>query len=104
MRFAIVRRTKFVSFSAVITFVTSSAMPTTAPADIGIAAAYPGDKNIANDPAVIFADDFESYTSADEIKNKWNVGGANYKRIATEAANVFSGAKAIEMALPATTT
>ena len=41
MRFAVIRRTKFVSFSAVITFLTSSATPTTAPADIGIAAALP---------------------------------------------------------------
>ena len=53
-------------------------MPTTAPADIGIAAAYPGDKNIASDPAVIFADDFESYTSPDQAIAKWGEAAATY--------------------------
>src|SRR5437773_6577221 len=105
VRFAVIRRTKFVSFSAVITFLTSSATPTTAPADIGIAAAYPGDKNIASDPAVIFADDFESYTTPADAKAKWGNGGwvANM-RIATESANVYSGSKAIEFSLPISTT
>ena len=92
------------SFSAVITFLTSSATPTTAPAQIGIAAAYPGDKNIASNAAVIFADDFESYTTPDEAKTKWGNGnGTQRMRIATETANVFSGGKSIEMALPIST-
>src|SRR5438552_10425198 len=83
VRFAVIRRTKFVSFSAVITFLTSSATPKTAPADIGIAAAYPGDKNIASDPAVIFADDFESYTAPADAVAKWGRGGPlKYMRIA----------------------
>ena len=56
------RRTGFVSFSAGIIFLAASATATLA--DIGIAARYPGDKNIASDPAVILADDFEGYTSA----------------------------------------
>jgi hypothetical protein len=44
-------------------------IPTAAPIDgSGIASRYPGDKNIANDPAVIFADDFESYTTVDQIR------------------------------------
>src|SRR6266700_8399443 len=60
------RRTGFVSFSAQLTFLTT---PTTAPADSGIAARYPGDKNIASDPAVIFADDFESYHRANSQAN-----------------------------------
>jgi len=80
-------------------------MPTTAPADIGIAAAYPGDKNIASDPAVIFADDFESYTLPDHAKTKWGNGaGFQRMRIATEADHVFSGSKSLEMALPISTT
>jgi hypothetical protein len=93
-----------VSFSAVITFLTSSATPTTAPADIGIAARYPGDKNIASDPAVLFADDFESYTTPDQAKTRWGNGsGTQRMRIvtaATEPQHVFSGAKAIEFKLP----
>src|SRR5205823_8598420 len=93
------------SFSAVITFLTSSATPTTAPADIGIAAAYPGDKNIASDPAVIFADDFESYATPADAKLRWGNGGwiANM-RIATEANHVYSGSKAIEFSLPISAT
>src|SRR4030095_15399805 len=44
-------------------------MSTAIPIDgSGIASRYPGDKNIASNPAVIFADDFESYTSVDQIK------------------------------------
>jgi hypothetical protein len=67
----------------------------------GIASRYPGDKNIASDPAVIFADDFESYTSVDQIKTKWGNGsGWTRMRIATESANVFSGHKSVEFTLP----
>jgi hypothetical protein len=105
VRFAKLRRIWFVSFSAVITLLTSSATPTTAPADIGIAAAYPGDKNIASDPAVIFADDFESYTAVDQVKTEWGNGsGLERMRIATESANVYSGSKAIEFSLPISAT
>src|SRR5438552_14802613 len=84
VRFAVIRRTKFVSFSAVITFLTSSATPTTAPADIGIAARYPGDKNIASDPEVILADDFEPYTSTSELSGKRKVEWVRYMKIATD--------------------
>jgi len=69
--------------------------------DSGIAARYPGDKNIASDPAVIFADDFESYTSPSDISNKWdNVYHLQNIRIATEAGNFFAGSKALEFSLP----
>ena len=71
----------------------------------GIASRYPGDKNIASDPAVIFADDFESYTSVDQIKTRWGNGsGLTRMRIATEPANVLSGDKSVEFALPVSTT
>jgi hypothetical protein len=73
-------------------------------ADNGIAARYPGDKNIASDPAVIFADDFESYTSPSEIRNKWdNVYQLQNIRIASEAGNFFAGSKALEFSLPINT-
>ena len=93
------------SFLAVITFLTPSATPTTAAADNGIAARYPGDKNIASDPAVIFADDFESYTSPSQLTNKWD-GAYQLQniRIATEAGNFFAGSKALEVSLPISTT
>ena len=74
-------------------------------AESGIAAQYPGDKNIGNDPAVIFADDFESYTSPNELRNKWdNVFQLQNIRIATEAGNFFAGSKALEFSLPITAT
>jgi hypothetical protein len=80
-------------------------MPTATLIDgTGIASRHPGDKNIASDPAVIFADDFESYTSPSQLTNKWD---AAYHlpniRIATETNNVFSGNKSLEFSLPIST-
>ncbi len=77
-------------------------VPTATPIDgSGIASRYPGGKNIASDPAVIFADDFESYTSPSQLTNNWD---AAYQlpniRIATETNNVFSGNKSLEFSLP----
>ena len=89
------------SFSALITFLVSSATPTTAPADTGIASRYPGDKNIASDPAVIFADDFESYTSPSQLTSKWDDAyHLQNTRIAIETGNFFAGSKALEFSLP----
>ena len=96
------RRTRFVSFSAAIAFLTAGVTATLA--DIGIAARYPGDKNIASDPAVIFADDFESYTSPSQLTTKWD--GAYQLpniRIAAEAGNFFAGSKSLEFSLPIST-
>ncbi len=89
---------RLVSFSAAIAFLAASATATLA--DVGIAARYPDDKNIASDPAVIFADDFESYTSPSQLTTKWN-GAYQLQniRIATEAGNVFSGSKSLEFSL-----
>jgi hypothetical protein len=71
----------------------------------GIASRYSGDTNIASDPAVIFADDFESYTSPSQLTTRWDGAGplANL-RIATEPGNFFSGGKALEMKLPISAT
>src|SRR5438270_11582330 len=112
VRVAVIRRTGFVSFLAVLTFL-SPALPqtpspnpcaTATPAGSGIAALYPGDKNIASDPAVIFADDFESYTSPSQLTTKWD---SAYHlpdiRIAAEPGNVFSGGKSLEFSLPIST-
>jgi hypothetical protein len=81
--------------SALVTFLTQT------PALAQIAARYPGDKNIASDPAVIFADDFESYTNASQLATRWSkVAHVEHMRIATEPGNRFAGAKAVEMSLP----
>jgi len=67
----------------------------------GIAAKYPGDVGIAGDSAVIFADDFESYTQAADIIKRWdNMYQNQYVSIATAAANVYAGKQALEFTLP----
>src|SRR5882762_1806267 len=64
-----------VLFSAVVAFLTQT------PALGQIAARYPRDKNIASDPAVIFADDFESYTNASQLATRWSkVGHVEHMR------------------------
>src|SRR5439155_13695112 len=96
VRFTLLRRAGFVSFSAIITFLTPSA-----PADTGIAARYPGDKNIGSDPAVILAEDFESYTLPSQLTGKWSeLKGVTNMRIATESGDFYSGGKGIELTLP----
>ncbi len=69
----------------------------------GIASRYPSDAGIATDPAVIFADDFESYSGVAGLTNKWNEAyhTANI-RIATERGNVFAGGKSLEFTVPQT--
>jgi hypothetical protein len=95
VRFGTIRRAGFVSFSAIIILTAN------APADIGIAARYPGDKNIGSDPAVILAEDFESYTLPSQLAGKWSeLKGVQYMRIATETSNFYSGSKGIEQTLP----
>jgi hypothetical protein len=67
----------------------------------GIASKYPGDVNIKSDPAVLFADDFESYTSSSQLWNNWsNLYQQQDVNITTTAANVFAGSKALEMKVP----
>ncbi len=69
----------------------------------GIAAAYLDDANIGADPDVLFADDFESYSSKSELWSNWsNFFQQHLTRIATEADNVFSGDQSLEFKLPQT--
>jgi hypothetical protein len=68
---------------------------------IGIAAKYKGDNGIIGDPAVVFADDFESYASAANLSNKWdNVFQNGHVLIVTAAANAYRGAKALQFDVP----
>ncbi|MCX4245015.1 hypothetical protein [Paraliomyxa miuraensis] len=69
--------------------------------DQGIAAGYPGDAGIDQDPAVIFADDFEGYTIADDLWDRWdNVYQLDQIRFATEPDLVFAGNQALEFTVP----
>jgi hypothetical protein len=68
----------------------------------GIAAKYPGDSNIKSDPNVIFADDFESYSSEWQLWGKWdNIYHQQDVQITTDPANVFSGQRSLQMRVPA---
>ena len=56
----------------------------------GLASRYPDDVGIASDSAVIFADDFESYTSGSGLASRWsNVFQMANIRISTETGNFF---------------
>jgi hypothetical protein len=69
--------------------------------DHGIAAMHPGDVGIAADPAVIYADDFESYGQGADLNKNWSAVYQNqYVTIATDTANVYAGNKALEFTLP----
>lgn len=97
------------SYSGIASATTSAASQSTGGAppalpsgNNGIAALHPNDANIASDPNVLFADDFESYTSASQLTSKWNsYYQSGNTRIATETGNVYAGNRALEFTLPA---
>lgn len=67
----------------------------------GIAAKYPGDIGIENDPDVLFADDFEGHSQPSDLEKKWDaVYQMNQIRIATEPENIYFGKKALEFKVP----
>ena len=69
--------------------------------DTGIAANYPNDVGITGDSAVIFADDFESYSKASDLDTNWDfVFQYNQIRFTTESANVYAGKQALEFTVP----
>ncbi len=84
-------------------------MPAELPEGDGIAAEYPGDLGIEEDPAVVFADGFETvkgdmFTAGDrdgqasEWNNEWDRAW-HTMRIAQDPANVHSGRHAVEITL-----
>ena len=71
----------------------------------GIAARYPGDAGIGQDPAVVFADDFEDASSPADLRKKWSaVFGDQSMRLSEDAANIHGGKKALEFVMPRQTT
>lgn len=73
----------------------------------GIAAAYPGDRGIEEDPAVVFADGFETVegdrlttghrkAQPSEWNNRWD-SSWHTVRITKDPENVHSGSKAVEI-------
>ncbi|MBE7464212.1 MAG: PKD domain-containing protein [Planctomycetes bacterium] len=70
----------------------------------GIAAQFPGDANIQSHANVVFADDFESYTSATQLTSKWNESYHQANTgIEAQAAHVFAGQKALRFSVPVQT-
>ncbi|MBD3393830.1 MAG: hypothetical protein GF410_17600 [Chitinivibrionales bacterium] len=68
----------------------------------GIAAEYLHDSSIASDSAVIFADDFESYSSASELSTRWNGGVYHHIDLAASRSNVFAGDQSLQFRNPKT--
>ena len=65
-----------------------------------IAERYPGDNGIETDPAVILADNFESYTDPSQLTAmRWSGVTLHDTRIATEPGNVFAGSRSLEFTL-----
>ena len=82
-----------------LSVIVSAAVPAL-PQGNGLAAQYPNDAGIGSNPAVIFADDFESYSSVSSLTTKWSsVPQSANTSITTTAGNVFAGAKALEFTL-----
>lgn len=73
------------------------------PSGEGIAASYPGDVGIGSDPRVLFADDFESYTDASQLSQRYDAV-YNDVSLATAPADVYAGKQALEFTLPAQNT
>jgi hypothetical protein len=80
----------------------SSAGAAGAPANgDGIASKYPGDQGIDKDPAVIFADDFESYTKPMDLLKKWdNFYQQSGTAFSTSGDSVFAGKQSLEFTVP----
>jgi hypothetical protein len=89
------------SLLAACTLVTQASAQLLPEGGAGIASRYPSDVGIASDPSVVFSDDFESYSTASALTNRWTrTFQAPNIRIATEPGNFYSGTKAIEFTVP----
>lgn len=80
-----------------------AAPPTLPSGDIGIASRYPNDANIRADPAVLFFEDFEGYTTVSQLTGSGN--WSNYyqgSNLSLDTSTRFGGAKALRMRMPST--
>jgi hypothetical protein len=88
---------------AVIAFTSpcfAQALPPLPEGSTGIAAQYPGDEGIGQDSGVIFADDFEAYTSASQLNETWNAGVYHHVTLTAKSMNVFSGKQSLQFYNP----
>src|SRR6267142_4721572 len=87
---------------ALFSMVAYSAAPPLPEGNNGIAASYPNDIGISANAAVLFADGFESYTSASQLTSSGNYN--NYyqqQNIAFDTSTFLGGVKALRMRMPA---
>lgn len=93
---------KLMFFSLILGAATSAfaqPLPKLPEGNTGIAAQYPRDKGIKNHRAVLFADDFEKYSSVSDLQNNWDAfSNREYLDIQTGVA--FSGEKSLLMTIP----
>jgi hypothetical protein len=69
--------------------------------DTGLASRHKGDSGIASDPAVIFADDFESYAAPADLWKKWdNMYQDGHVLLSKTAGNLYRGAQALQLDVP----
>jgi hypothetical protein len=69
--------------------------------DTGIAARYADDAGIANDPAVLFAHDFEADSEVDDLRRAWDIVFHDATiGISESPENVNGGRKALELTFP----
>jgi len=67
----------------------------------GLAAKYPGDAGLARDPAVVFAEDFESAAAVNDLRRRWDtVFHDETLAIAADPPHVHSGRRAVAMTFP----
>ena len=67
----------------------------------GIAANYPGDKGIEMAPGVLFADDFESCSTIEDLSPKWDVlTNKTHLSIADASGNRPGRGKSLQMTIP----
>lgn len=68
--------------------------------DTGLASRHPHDEGLAGDPAVLFSDDFESYTDVDQLWDHWSNFFGNTS-LTSDGAEVHGGAQALQFTLAA---
>src|SRR3954467_11044783 len=94
-----------VTFSAHASIAGAAAPPALPEGDTGIAAAYPADVNIRSNAHVLFADDFESYTSLSQLTASGNyTNSSQVSGLSFAPPTFFGGAKSQTTPEPATTT
>ena len=81
----------------------SQAPPALPEGNTGISASHPNDSDIESHPDVLFADDFESYSSANQLTGSGNYD--NYyqgSNLTLDSSVYFSGSRSLRMRMPST--